>query len=157
MVLISVLKRLSLSTRLPFTGWRVASSLRSPSRTFWRFELNYCFRLTLSRRPLNYKHDTKLLVLALEKLKEAYSVKGRLNQSQREELALIEQAYDNPHECLSRIKRLLLTQRAFKESGIEFFDTYDKLIPCYDIEPVEKITDAVSLSFQCPSSPLLTC
>jgi hypothetical protein len=44
---------------------------------------------------------------------------------------------------LSRIKRLLLTQRAFKESGIEFFDTYDKLIPCYDIEPVEKITDAV--------------
>ncbi|KAJ3800917.1 NUC071 domain-containing protein [Lentinula aff. detonsa] len=92
--------------------------------------------------PLSYKHDTKLLVLALEKLKEAYSVKGRLNQSQREELALIEQAYDNPHECLSRIKRLLLTQRAFKESGIEFFDTYDKLIPCYDIEPIEKITDA---------------
>jgi len=44
---------------------------------------------------------------------------------------------------LSRIKRLLLTQRAFKESGIEFFDTYDKLIPCCDIEPVEKITDAV--------------
>jgi pre-mRNA-processing factor 8 len=68
---------------------------------------------------------------------------------------------------LSRIKRLLLTQRAFKEAGIgellvicvckaaklianpyqEFFDTYDKLIPCYDIEPVEKITDAVS---SCP-------
>jgi hypothetical protein len=46
---------------------------------------------------------------------------------------------------LSRIKRLLLTQRAFKECGIEFFDTYDKLIPCYDIEPVEKITDAVSV------------
>lgn len=92
--------------------------------------------------PLSYKHDTKLLVLALEKLKEAYSVHGRLNQSQREELALVEQAYDNPHECLSRIKRLLLTQRAFKEAGIEFFDTYEKLIPCYDIEPVEKITDA---------------
>ncbi len=90
--------------------------------------------------PLSYKHDTKLLVLALEKLKEAYSVHGRLNQSQREELALVEQAYDNPHECLSRIKRLLLTQRAFKEAGIEFFDTYDKLIPCYDIEPVEKIS-----------------
>lgn len=106
------------------------------------------------------------MVLALEKLKEAYSVKGRLNQSQREELALIEQAYDNPHECeprftnrgdrisyvilgLSRIKRLLLTQRAFKESGIEFFDTYDKLIPCYDIEPVEKITDAVSTRLLC--------
>lgn len=92
--------------------------------------------------PLSYKHDTKLLVLALEKLKEAYSVHGRLNQSQREELALVEQAYDNPHECLSRIKRLLLTQRAFKEAGIEFFDTYDKLIPCYDVEPLEKLSDA---------------
>lgn len=46
-----------------------------------------------------------------------YSVKSRLNQSQREELGLIEQAYDNPHETLSRIKRHLLTQRAFKEVG----------------------------------------
>lgn len=39
------------------------------------------------------------LVLALEKLKEAYSVKSQSNQSQRKEFALIEQAYDNPHEC----------------------------------------------------------
>ena len=31
-----------------------------------------------SGRPLSYKHVTELLVLALEKLKEAYSVKGRL-------------------------------------------------------------------------------
>ncbi|EPQ26542.1 uncharacterized protein PFL1_05864 [Pseudozyma flocculosa PF-1] len=91
---------------------------------------------------LNFKHDTKILVLALEKLKESYSVKGRLNQSQREELALIEQAFDNPHETLARIKRLMLTQRAAKAVGIEFFDTFDKLIPCYDIEPMEKITDA---------------
>ncbi|KAF9962493.1 Pre-mRNA-processing-splicing factor 8 [Mortierella alpina] len=92
--------------------------------------------------PLSYKHDTKLLILALERLKEAYSVKGRLNQSQREELGLVEQAYDNPHEALSRIKRLLLTQRAFKEVGIEFMDLYSHLIPVYDIEPLEKISDA---------------
>ncbi|XP_029055489.1 pre-mRNA-processing-splicing factor 8 [Osmia bicornis bicornis] len=92
--------------------------------------------------PLSYKHDTKLLILALERLKEAYSVKSRLNQSQREELGLIEQAYDNPHEALSRIKRHLLTQRAFKEVGIEFMDLYSHLIPVYDVEPLEKITDA---------------
>lgn len=48
------------------------------------------------------------------------SVKSRLNQSQREELGLIEQAYDNPHEALSRIKRHLLTQRAFKEVHLSF-------------------------------------
>lgn len=92
--------------------------------------------------PLSYKHDTKLLILALERLKEAYSVKSRLNQSQREELGLIEQAYDNPHEALSRIKRHLLTQRAFKETGIEFMDLYSHLIPVFDVEPLEKITDA---------------
>eukprot|EP01103_Thecamoeba_quadrilineata_P007750 TRINITY_DN17584_c0_g1_i1.p1 TRINITY_DN17584_c0_g1~~TRINITY_DN17584_c0_g1_i1.p1 ORF type:complete len:2354 (+),score=376.42 TRINITY_DN17584_c0_g1_i1:360-7064(+) len=92
--------------------------------------------------PLSYKHDTKLLILALERLKEAYSVKSRLNQSQREELGLIEQAYDNPHEALSRIKRQLLTGRAFKEVGIEFMDLYSHLIPVYDVEPLEKITDA---------------
>ena len=92
--------------------------------------------------PLNYKHDTKLLMLALERLKEAYSVKSRLNQSQREELGLVEQAYENPHEALSRIKRHMLTQRTFKEAAIEFMDLYSHLIPVYDVDPLEKITDA---------------
>ena len=92
--------------------------------------------------PLSYKHDTKLLILALERLKEGYSANNRLNQTQREELGLIEQAYDNPHEALSRIKRHLLTQRTFKELGIEFMDLYSHLIPIYEIEPLEKITDA---------------
>jgi pre-mRNA-processing factor 8 len=120
--------------------------------------------------PLSYKHDTKLLVLCLERLKEAYNVQNRLNQMQREELGLVEQAYDNPHgnnpihtecllhvssffyflffgafvciEALSRIKRHLLTQRAFKECGIQFMDLYSHLLPVYDIEPLEKITDA---------------
>ena len=66
--------------------------------------------------PLNYKHDTKLLILALERLKEQYVVAVRLNQQQREELGLVEQAYDNPHEALQRIKRHLLTNRHFKEA-----------------------------------------
>ncbi len=92
--------------------------------------------------PLSYKHDTKLLILALERLKEAYSVKSRLNQSQREELGLIEQAYNNPHEALARIKRHILTQRVFKDVGVEFMDLYSHLIPVYDVEPIEKITDA---------------
>jgi pre-mRNA-processing factor 8 len=92
--------------------------------------------------PLNYKHDTKLLILALERLKEAYSIMGRLNSSQREELALVEQAYDNPHEALSRIKRHLLTQRQFKEVGIEFMDIFSHILPVHDIEPLEKITDS---------------
>ncbi|RZR92916.1 hypothetical protein BHM03_00021330 [Ensete ventricosum] len=73
--------------------------------------------------PLWYKHDTKLLVLALERLKESYSVAVRRNQSQREELGLIEQAYDNPHEALSRIKRNLSTQRDSWDRGIPRINT----------------------------------
>ncbi|KAF2217376.1 hypothetical protein CERZMDRAFT_30414 [Cercospora zeae-maydis SCOH1-5] len=91
---------------------------------------------------VSYKHDTKILILALERLREAYSVKGRLNQSQREELALIEQAYDSPGTTLARIKRFLLTQRSFKEVGIDMNDNYSSINPVYDIEPIEKITDA---------------
>ena len=91
---------------------------------------------------VSYKHDTKILILALERLREAYSVKGRLNQNQREELALIEQAYDSPGTTLARIKRFLLTQRAFKEVGIDMNDNYSTINPVYDIEPIEKITDA---------------
>lgn len=92
--------------------------------------------------PLSYKHDTKLLVLALEGLKESFSANARLNSAQREELALIEQAYDNPHECLARVKKLLLTQRTFKEVGLEMMDHYDHLVPTYTVDPLEKITDA---------------
>ena len=48
-------------------------------------------------------------------MQEGYTSKVRLNSLEREELGLIEMAYDNPHETLSRIKRHLLTQRTFKE------------------------------------------
>ncbi|KAG7195924.1 pre-mRNA-splicing factor 8 [Scheffersomyces spartinae] len=92
--------------------------------------------------PISYKHDTKLLVLALEKLKENYSASARLNSSEREELALIEQAYDSPHEFLARIKKFLLTQRIFKESKFEMMDHYSHTVPTYEIDPLEKITDA---------------
>ncbi|KAG1742029.1 hypothetical protein EDB19DRAFT_1907794 [Suillus lakei] len=72
---------------------------------------------------VHWLESRKFAPIPFPRHETAFKLKGRLNQSQREELALIE-------------------LRAFKEAGIEFFDTYDKLIPCYDIEPVEKITDA---------------
>ena len=92
--------------------------------------------------PLSYKHDTKLLILALERLKEQYTNVVRLDQSEREELGLIENAYDNPHETLSRIKRHLLIKRAFKEMRADFTDNYDHLIPVQFVEPIERITDS---------------
>lgn len=91
--------------------------------------------------PISYKHDTKILVLALENLKETFNANSRMNSAQREELALIEQAYDNPNECLARIKKYILTQRIFKEVGLEMMDHYTHLVPTYAIDPLEKITD----------------
>ena len=92
--------------------------------------------------PLSYKHDTKLLILALERLKEGYIKKTKLNGSEREELGLVEQAYDNPHEALSTIKRSLLTAKTFKEVEIDFVDLYSHIYPYYQISPQERITDA---------------
>jgi pre-mRNA-processing factor 8 len=71
-----------------------------------------------------------------------HDVTMRMNQVQREELGLIEHAYDNPHETLNRIKRHLLTQRAFKEIKLNFLDHYTSLVPVYEIDALEKITDA---------------
>ncbi|QGN13893.1 pre-mRNA-splicing factor 8 [Kluyveromyces marxianus] len=92
--------------------------------------------------PLTYKNDTKILVLALENLKEQYVSKVRLNAQEREELALIEEAYDNPHDTLNRVKKLLLTQRLFKPVQISMMDHYQHISPVYNIDPLEKITDA---------------
>ncbi|SCW03879.1 LAFE_0H01046g1_1 [Lachancea fermentati] len=92
--------------------------------------------------PLTYKNDTKILVLALENLKDAYTSKVRLNAAEREELALIEEAYDNPHDTLNRVKRYLLTQRVFKPIEFSMKDSYQYISPVYTVDPLEKITDA---------------
>lgn len=92
--------------------------------------------------PLSYKHDTKLLTLCLDRLKEPYMGSARLNSQDREELGLIEQGFDNPHDTLTRIKRFLLTMRTFKEVDIQYFDAYSHIYPTYRIDPLEKITDA---------------
>ncbi|SCU79447.1 LADA_0B00716g1_1 [Lachancea dasiensis] len=92
--------------------------------------------------PLTYKNDTKILVLALESLKNAYASKVRLNAAEREELALIEEAYDNPHNTLNRVKKYLLTQRVFKPIDLSMKDQFQYVSPVYTVDPLEKITDA---------------
>lgn len=92
--------------------------------------------------PLTYKNDTKILVLALESLKESYGSKVRLNATEREELALIEEAYDNPHDTLNRVKKYMLTQRVFKPVDISMTEHFQSISAVYSIDPLEKITDA---------------
>ena len=88
--------------------------------------------------PISYKHDTKLLVLALENLKESYSANAKLNSAQREELALIEQAYDNPTSVWFE-SRSFVDPENFKEVGLEMMDYYSHLVPTYSVDPLEKL------------------
>ncbi len=43
---------------------------------------------------------------------------------------LIEHVYDNPQEALSRIKRYLLTQRAFKEVQFKYCSVHEDKREC---------------------------
>lgn len=92
--------------------------------------------------PQLYKHDTKLLVLALEQLKEGFSPEMRLTGSQREELELIQEGFDSPHETLAKVKKALISQRVFKETQFEMVDHYTHLEPVNKVDPAEKIVDS---------------
>lgn len=92
--------------------------------------------------PMQYKHDTKMLILALENLRFGHDISQRMNQTLREELGLIENAHDNPHEALIRIKRDFMTTRAFREVKFAFLEQYTRVIPNYEVNALEKITDA---------------
>ena len=98
---------------------------------------------------------------ALERLKEQYTVAVRLNQQQREELGLVEQAYDNPHEALSRIKRHLLTQRAFKEVCAPGPPPPAVLAPCWCQHLLPALLAAVlqlaTGGMACPGQVRLSC
>ncbi|KAG9389487.1 PROCN (NUC071) domain [Carpediemonas membranifera] len=87
-------------------------------------------------------NDTKLLTLALEHLKEPFSVNASLNAVEREELTLIERAFDNPREELIRIKKRLAEGRTFKPVGINLFDNFTAVHPTFIVDPAEKIVDA---------------
>ena len=43
---------------------------------------------------------------------------------------------------MSVLNLLILIQHILNQVGIEFMDLYSHLIPVYDMEPLEKITDA---------------
>jgi pre-mRNA-processing factor 8 len=92
--------------------------------------------------PVQYKHDTKLLVLALERLREPYNLSSRLSAAEREELALIEAAYDNPHKALLDIKQRLVQARDFQACQVELVDELDHLHPTYAWSPIDKLADA---------------
>lgn len=139
MVPTSLQKRLWPFTPPLCTGWRVGASHQSrslhcltnmtPSCSSWRWRgskkhtgkqaENIAFNFSDAYFLTSGSRIARMFFIIIHFVSMSTlnpsSVKSRLNQSQREELGLIEQAYDNPHEALSRIKRHLLTQRAFKE------------------------------------------
>jgi len=91
---------------------------------------------------LNDKFSSNLLIVTLGHLKDQFSANVKLNLQQKEEMELLEYAYNNSNEVLKTIKRYLLVKRTFKEIYISFMDHFDNIVPVYEIDAVEKLTDA---------------
>ncbi|KNH06334.1 pre-mRNA-processing-splicing factor 8-like protein [Perkinsela sp. CCAP 1560/4] len=93
--------------------------------------------------PVAYKHDMKILRLALDKLRENHGAPGsRTTSAAKHEQLKIEEAFNNPQTTINKIKRKLLQMRTFKCVSIEYVDYFTRMFPVYDVDVDEKIVDA---------------
>lgn len=86
--------------------------------------------------------ELSLLQLSLNRLRDQHNIANRLTASQREEQARIEEAFNSPHEALSRIIDALARQRRFKNVEVEYMDNFSHLYPIYNVVPTEKMVDS---------------
>lgn len=86
--------------------------------------------------------ELSLLQLSLNRLRDQHNIANRLTANQREEQARIEEAFNAPHEALSRIVDVLAHQRRFKNVEVEYMDNFSHLYPLYTVVPQEKMVDA---------------
>lgn len=86
--------------------------------------------------------ELSLLQLSLNRLREQHNIANRMTATQREEQARIEEAFNAPHEALSRIVDALARQRRFKQVEVEYMDNFSHLYPIYNVCPAEKMVDA---------------
>jgi len=86
--------------------------------------------------------ELSLLKLSLNRLRDQHNIANRLTASQREEQTRIEQAFNAPHETLSRIVDALAHQRRFKNVEVEYMDNFSHLYPIYNVVPPEKMVDS---------------
>ncbi|KAG8345580.1 PRO8NT PrP8 N terminal domain [Trypanosoma vivax] len=86
--------------------------------------------------------ELRLLELALNRLRDQHNIANRLTQAQREEQARIEEAFNSPHETLSKIVDCLARVRRFKNVEVEYMDNFSNLYPIYNVVPSEKLVDA---------------
>ncbi|EPY24536.1 pre-mRNA-processing factor 8 [Strigomonas culicis] len=86
--------------------------------------------------------ELSLLQLSLNRLRDQHNVANRLTADQREEQTRIEQAFNAPHEALSRIIDALARQRRFKDVDVEYMDNFSHLYPIYSVGPAEKMVDS---------------
>ncbi|KAH9601384.1 PRO8NT domain [Trypanosoma melophagium] len=86
--------------------------------------------------------ELRILELALNRLRDQHNIANRLTQAQREEQARIEEAFNSPHETLSKIVDCLARVRRFKNVEVEYMDTFSTLYPIYNVVPAEKLVDS---------------
>lgn len=83
-----------------------------------------------------------LLKLSLNRLRSQHNIANRVTQEQKEEQKRIEEAFDAPYECLTRIRDALSRQRQFKTMQVGYMDGFSHLYPIYKIDPTEKMNDS---------------
>lgn len=86
--------------------------------------------------------ELSLLQLSLNRLRDQHNIANRLTAAQRQEQALIEEAFNAPHEALSGIVKSLAEQRRFKNVEVEYMDNFSHLYPIYNVAPQEKMVDS---------------
>jgi len=87
--------------------------------------------------PLSYKHDTKLLVHALEKLKGAYSTDIIISALLRPSEQYSSQPSASRTANVSNERLISLATRwpISRENGLEFLDLFDGTEPKVDVPP----------------------
>jgi pre-mRNA-processing factor 8 len=90
----------------------------------------------------SYKTDLKLLILALENLKESENFNNKKLFVKNNGKNILEEALNDPFYLLRKIKGKILIQKTFKQIGIIFLDNFSFLIPVFKIEIDENIIDS---------------
>ena len=93
-----------------------------------------CYR-KISFPSFSFKKDIKLLILALENLRNLH------NNSKKSVDKELDIFLDDPFLALTKIKENILTQKAFLEIGINFLDNFSHLIPVFQVEIGENLVD----------------
>uniref|UniRef100_G0U334 Protein kinase A catalytic subunit n=1 Tax=Trypanosoma vivax (strain Y486) TaxID=1055687 RepID=G0U334_TRYVY len=112
-----------------YSKFNVGEVLRGPGCGFWAPSWRVWVFFLRGMTPLLQRYLGNLTDRVL---------RGRESKEQ----ARIEEAFNSPHETLSKIVDCLARVRRFKNVEVEYMDNFSNLYPIYNVVPSEKLVDA---------------